>query len=182
MRGGCRARAPPDVSQAEMEVTWEGGQGHQESRGALPGARKSRGACDHFLSCFTHPQQPRSARALTLHLPPGLTVCSGRPRSGWGGGLSPGGGVSPSWGQSQPPPFSTGSGPLPWEPRHWQMLLPPSLFHPFVRMRPTCAGRLCVSGAQSLEKVGGACRSFLPVTSVCKVIGPSTRFVWVRGA
>ena len=85
MRGGCRARAPPDVSQAEMEVTWEGGQGHQESRGALPGARKSRGACDHFLSCFTHPQQPRSARALTLHLPPGLTVCSGRPRSGWGG-------------------------------------------------------------------------------------------------
>lgn len=99
-----------------------------------------------------------------------------------GGGLSPGGGVSPSWGQSQPPPFSTGSGPLPWEPRHWQMLLPPSLFHPFVRMRPTCAGRLCVSGAQSLEKVGGACRSFLPVTSVCKVIGPSTRFVWVRGA
>lgn len=129
----------------------------------LPGARKSRGACDHFHSRFTHPRQPCSARAraLTLHLPPGLTVCSGRPRSGWGG-LSPGGGVSPSWGQSQPPPFSTGSGPLPWEPRRWQMLLPPWLFRPFVRMHPTCAGRLCVSGAQSLEKVGDACRSFLP--------------------
>lgn len=151
--------------------------------GPLPGARKSRGACDHFHSCFTHPQQPRSARAHTASATRTDSLLGPAPqRMGGGGGLSPGGGVSPSWGQSQPPPFSTGSGPLPWEPRHWQMLLPPSLFHPFVRMRPTCAGRLCVSGAQSLEKVGGACRSFLPVTSVCKVIGPSTRFVWVGGA
>lgn len=60
----------------------------------------------------------------------------------------------PPWGQSRPPPFSTGSGPLPWEPRHCQMLLPPSLFRAFVRMHPTCAARLCVSGAQSLEKAG----------------------------
>ena len=183
MRGGCRARAPPDVSQAEMEVTWEGGQGHQESRGG-PCRGHGRAGAPAITSTPALPIRSSPApRALTLHLPPGLTVCSGRPRcGGGGGGLSPGGGVSPSWGQSQPPPFSTGSGPLPWEPRHWQMLLPPSLFHPFVRMRPTCAGRLCVSGAQSLEKVGGACRSFLPVTSVCKVIGPSTRFVWVGGA
>lgn len=28
--GGCPARAPPDVNQIEMKVTWEGGEGASE--------------------------------------------------------------------------------------------------------------------------------------------------------
>ena len=88
MRGGCRARAPPDVSQAEMEVTWEGGQGHQESRGG-PCRGHGRAGAPAITSTPALPIRSSPApRALTLHLPPGLTVCSGRPRSGWGGGGS----------------------------------------------------------------------------------------------
>lgn len=30
MWGGCPARAPPDVNQIEMKVTWEGGEGASE--------------------------------------------------------------------------------------------------------------------------------------------------------
>lgn len=64
MRGGCRARAPPDVSQAEMEVTWEGGEGHQESRGSpCRGHGRAGAPAITFHSCFTHPRQPCSARA-----------------------------------------------------------------------------------------------------------------------
>ena len=158
--GGLPGQGPP-----RREPGRNGG--HLGRRGGSPGEPGEPRRAGAPAITFT-PASPirgspaRRARPLTASATWADRLLGPAPQRMGGGGLSPGGGVSPSSGQSQPPPFSTGSGPLPWEPRRWQMLLPPWLFRPFVRMHPTCAGRLCVSGAQSLEKVGDACRSFLP--------------------
>lgn len=86
MWGGCPARAPPDVNQIEMEVTWEEGKVHQESRDHVRSPSCGDGEDGALLtSTPTSPHiasnPPQSPVALGLPVP-WMTVCSGKPGSG----------------------------------------------------------------------------------------------------
>ena len=123
------------------------------------GARRSR--APEVTSTPASPVHGSPApRTLTLRLPPGLTVCSGWPRSGWGPqsemrclallGPEP---ASTIFHRERPAAMGAAS-----------LANAPSIlaFPCFCEDYLTCAARLCVSGAQSLEKAGGARWSFLP--------------------
>ena len=132
-------------------------------------------------SAHLHPYSPPPItsnppqRPVALCLPvPWMTVCSGKPGSGSRPLAQEV--VSPSRGGSclhRFPPRAAR-----WHQRcHGSNVICKCSFLDFQffceDLRPTCSGRLCVSGAQSLYKVGGVWQFFFLMASVCKIIGPS---------
>lgn len=72
MRGGCPARAPPDVNQIEIEVTWVEEKVRQESRGLARRPSCGNGADGAHLAAAPPPPSPSVLSAFGLTEPPGL--------------------------------------------------------------------------------------------------------------
>lgn len=149
MWGGCPARAPPDVNQIEIEVTWEEERAHQESpdlpKSPSPGGMGKMGSASPCPD-FPHHQGPSVCQSHHRPVPwiPGCAGSCSRP-------LMP---QPERWclsllGQEEASPFSTESSllvpTLPWEHCHRQVS---SLlgFSPFVRV---CTPRVLLLGSGS---------------------------------
>lgn len=116
MWGGCPARAPPDVNQIEIEVTWEEEKVHRKSHDGVksPSWRDGKDGTRSPLPSSPHDHPPSSASSLCLPVP----WMSSLLWQAWQRfqASSPGGGVS-LLGREQPPSFSTESSPPRWHKR-----------------------------------------------------------------